>query len=404
MEADVTIVGAGLSGLTAGLLLQQSGAEVIILEKSNRPGGRMKTDQKEGFQLDHGFQIYLSAYPAGKRILDLDALDLKKLTPGALLLHNKRMYAVGDPQKAPGSIFSTLFAPVGGLGQKWKILQAKKKLLNKPVEEIWPQSPKNTVLAWQEDYGFGSEMINHFLAPFFQGIFFDRELSTDRKMFEFVFKMFAEGYASVPAAGMEAIPQQLAGKLKPGTLLCNQEVTLRRGKSVQTSDGSEYTGKVILYACPPAPPEQENWRSSTTVYLKTKYPPVRKAILAMLTDTDLWCNNMVVLSEVAKSYAPPDQSLIAVSSPDPIPGGKMESLPALIKKELTPWFKTSTWEHLDTFHIPFALPAQRYLPLGNGFNKLEDHVFTCGDHESYGSSNAAMESGERAAATILKLL
>ncbi|MEL6926508.1 MAG: oleate hydratase, partial [Bacteroidota bacterium] len=56
----IIIVGAGLAGLTAANYLQQKGHEVKILEASDRVGGRVKTDQHEGFLLDHGFQVFLT--------------------------------------------------------------------------------------------------------------------------------------------------------------------------------------------------------------------------------------------------------------------------------------------------------------------------------------------------------
>jgi hypothetical protein len=404
MEVDVIVIGAGLSGLTAGLLLQQSGQEVLLLEASDRPGGRMKTDLNNGFRLDHGFQIYLSAYPAGHRLLDLKALKFKHFAPGAFLLHNGKRYTLGDPQRRPSTLLSTLMAPVGGLGQKLNMLKAKNKLRQKSLETIWAQSPKNVIDCWQEDYGFEDDMINNFLKPFYQGIFFDTELSTDRKMFEFIFKMFAEGNAVVPQYGIEEIPKQLAGRLKPGTLQVQKKVIGRQGNTVFTEDGDQFTGQVILYACPHDGFKDHLWKQSTTVYFTAPATPYRRPMISLLTDSQAWTNNMVVMSQVSSAYAPKGQSLIAISSAKPIPDKRGTRLQELIKKELQPYFKTSGWEHLETYHIPYSLPTQKYLPLGNGLEKVENNVYTCGDHQAYGASNAAMEAGELAAKTILRLV
>jgi phytoene dehydrogenase-like protein len=51
---DTIIIGGGLAGLTAGLLLQQQGQQVAIYEKSDQIGGRAITRQKNGFHLNLG--------------------------------------------------------------------------------------------------------------------------------------------------------------------------------------------------------------------------------------------------------------------------------------------------------------------------------------------------------------
>ena len=79
----VHIIGAGISGLVAATVLEKNGFYPIILEATDRVGGRVKTDIVEGYQLDHGFQVLLTAYPAAQKYLDLDSLDLQKFLPGA---------------------------------------------------------------------------------------------------------------------------------------------------------------------------------------------------------------------------------------------------------------------------------------------------------------------------------
>jgi len=60
----VLIVGAGMAGLSCATQLHRAGRPFILIEASERVGGRVRTDRTaDGFLLDHGFQVLLSAYP-----------------------------------------------------------------------------------------------------------------------------------------------------------------------------------------------------------------------------------------------------------------------------------------------------------------------------------------------------
>jgi phytoene dehydrogenase-like protein len=50
------VVGAGLAGMSAAITLQKNGADVVVVEASDRTGGRVASDQIDGFTLDRGFQ------------------------------------------------------------------------------------------------------------------------------------------------------------------------------------------------------------------------------------------------------------------------------------------------------------------------------------------------------------
>ena len=59
---DVAIVGAGLAGLSCAVMLERAGLSVRLLEAEDAPGGRIRTDQVEGFRLDRGFQLERSRW------------------------------------------------------------------------------------------------------------------------------------------------------------------------------------------------------------------------------------------------------------------------------------------------------------------------------------------------------
>jgi len=51
---DVVVVGAGLAGLNAAMLLESQGLKVQVVEASDRVGGRLRTGRAEGFQSELG--------------------------------------------------------------------------------------------------------------------------------------------------------------------------------------------------------------------------------------------------------------------------------------------------------------------------------------------------------------
>src|SRR5580658_4267851 len=96
-EKTVVVVGAGLAGLCCARRLQREGCDAHLYEATDGVGGRLRTDIVDGFQLDRGFQVVLTAYPALRRELDLSRLDLRPLDPGALVICNGRLFPFTDP-------------------------------------------------------------------------------------------------------------------------------------------------------------------------------------------------------------------------------------------------------------------------------------------------------------------
>lgn len=68
--AKVIIIGAGLSGLSTAYFLQRRGYEVLVLEASDRPGGRMQTLERGGDRVDVGAQFFHSNYRRTLALID----------------------------------------------------------------------------------------------------------------------------------------------------------------------------------------------------------------------------------------------------------------------------------------------------------------------------------------------
>ncbi|MEM7046735.1 MAG: FAD-dependent oxidoreductase [Pseudomonadota bacterium] len=60
----LAIIGAGLAGLTAAILLRERAAHITIFEKSRGLGGRMATRRADPFIFDHGAQFFTAKTPA----------------------------------------------------------------------------------------------------------------------------------------------------------------------------------------------------------------------------------------------------------------------------------------------------------------------------------------------------
>ncbi|HRE83465.1 MAG TPA: FAD-dependent oxidoreductase, partial [Opitutaceae bacterium] len=141
---DVVIVGAGLAGLTCARALQARGADCVVLEAADVPGGRVRTDEVEGFRLDRGFQVLLTAYPAAQRWLDFDALRLGKFAAGARVATPDGTAHVSDPWREPIRLWETLRAPVGTVGDKLRVGALRLAATRGSANTVWERGAGRT--------------------------------------------------------------------------------------------------------------------------------------------------------------------------------------------------------------------------------------------------------------------
>ncbi|MCH7400255.1 protoporphyrinogen/coproporphyrinogen oxidase [Belliella kenyensis] len=405
---NVYIIGAGVSGLIAAFELERSGNTPIILESSDRVGGRIATDLHEGFLLDRGFQVLLTAYPEARRYLDYDALNLKFFTPGARIIHPGNSYTISDPMRNPSQLISMILSKVGSLSDKLKIRKLNLELSRKSIDEIF-ESPSLTTLAYLKEYGFSSKIINNFFKPFFSGIFLENELNTSSRMFQFVFKMFGEGHAAVPEKGMGEIANYLKNKLTHTEIRLNTPVLSIEGPKITLQNGEIIEAEKIIVTCRPdlvidqLKGEFKPSRSVYNLYFSLERSFMIQPLIALVPDEKFLINNLVFMTDVSKYYSSSGKALLSVSVTKPV---KNEgSLVDLIKIELEALSGISAefFKHIKTYKIKEALPQvddmKANLPFTN--SKLNDHVFLAGDYMLNGSINAAMTSGRKAAEAVI---
>jgi len=398
---EVVIVGAGLAGLTCARRLQAGGVDCVVLEAGDGIGGRVRTDVVEGFRLDRGFQVLLTAYPAAKKWLDYERLELKKFSAGARVWCDGTMHRVSDPWREPGALWATLRAPVGSLADKVRIATLRAAARRGTLAELFARKETSALSALRA-HGFSERMIERFMRPWLGGVFLDAELETSSRMLEFVFRMFAEGDTAVPATGMQAIPEQLGAGLTPGTVRLSARVAAVESGAVRLVSGERIAGRRIVVAADLLPEvEVPTWRAVTAVYFAAKASPLGEPTL-MLNGTGRGrVNSVAVMSDVAPGYAPAGESLLSVS----VLGEASRddaALAADVRKELMEWFGAvvTEWRALRVYRVRRALPVR--WPLDRRApTAVRPGVWVAGDFVNSASIQGAMESGNGVAEAIL---
>ena len=409
-EAPVIIVGAGMSGLSCALHLQAAGLNLRLIDSSDGVGGRVRTDVVDGFLLDRGFQVYLDAYPETGALLDLKALDLRKFEPGALVFNGKRLKRLMDVFRRPASAWTSATAPIGGFIDKLRVGLMRSQILGSTLEQIADREDRTTE-SYLRGRGFSEAMIDTFFRSFYGGIFLESELRTSSRMFEFTFKMFGQGSATLPAKGMGEIPKQLAARLPLDSIALNQKVVSLDAHSVTLSSGEQIHGRAVVLATnaagvgsllPELKERMPDWRSVTNLYFCAPSSPINESIICLNGSGEGVVNNVCALSDVSPDYSSDGRALISVSVLGLHPE---ESLPAKVQQELMGWFGecVGEWSHLRTDLIPEALPEQTPKAQKDKAGFIQQKgIYVCGDHATSASIEGAVISGKRVAEAILK--
>ena len=370
----------------------------------------MHTDEVNGFLLDRGFQVLLTAFPEAKGMLDYGRLELKTFTPGALSWYAGRMNRLVDPWRTPGAWKEALQSEFGTLGDKLRMARLRSRLKSASIEKIFA-GPDRSTKAALEAARFSQQMIHRFFRPILGGIFLDGELKSSSRMYEFVFKMMSEGDVAVPARGMGTIPAQLAEKLPENAVRLNTRVDELHENDVKLAGGEILRAKAIVVAAdgPSAAhligEVEPSSRSVTCFYYSAEEAPMKERMLVLNGDGAGPVNNFAVISNVAPSYAPAGKHLISATVL-----GKHKlteaQLSGFIIAQMKNWFGkvASTWQFLRGYYVSHAQPQQYPGALDPPERpvRVRPGVYVCGDHRDNASIQGAMRSGRRAAEAVVK--
>ncbi|CAM4210560.1 NAD(P)/FAD-dependent oxidoreductase [Deinococcus marmoris] len=409
-QLDTVVVGAGLAGLTAARILSRAGQRVRVLEASGALGGRVRSRVVDGFTLDAGYQVLFPSYPAVKRNLDLEALDLVPIPPSAAVRRGKREDVLGDPRRDPAALPSTLTTGVLSVADKLRVGKLALAVLLAPPHTLLT-GPDETTESYLRGQGFSESALDNFFRPFFGGIFLRRELDTSARLFRYYLRMLIDGGAALPRAGIGAIPQQLASGLD---IQVNVRVTDLRAHgshvTLQTPSG-ELDARNVIVATDPntaagllGQDVSRGSLGSTYLYYAAHKQIDDQPRLLLNAETGL-INNAQWLSNVLPGRVPPGQHLLAVT----LLGNHAEDdaeLDACVRGELEHWYGEAAVSGLRTLAVE-RIPHAQYPQPPSYADTLPGHatnmegVFLASEITSMSGIQGAMESGEKAAAIVL---
>ena len=410
----VVVVGAGLAGLACASDLAAAGATVRVLEAGDAVGGRMRTDRQAGFLLDRGFQVFNTSYPQVKRRMDLRALQLRAFTPGMLLHTSRGRVRFTDPTRQPRQAADILTGRLAGPRDLAALTLLTARDMFGPVSRIKRGRDQSTLAALRRA-GISGALIDQMFRPFLAGVFLEDELETSSRFFHLVWRSMLRGTLCLPRHGIQAVPEQLAAALPPGTIRLETPVSQLTGEGVLLGDGSERPAGTVVVATGAATAARllpglnvPATRTVTTLYHAAPASPLTEPTI--LVDSEREILNTSVLSEVTPGYASDGRALVSTSvlgTGDTSvldtrvegPGG----LEAAVRGRLAIMYQTDTsgWEHLASYTVEGALPVMAApYPLTRG-SRVGPGRYVCGDHRATGSVQGALASGARAAREVL---
>ena len=391
-KCQVGVIGAGLSGIICALECQRRGLETVILESSQKVGGRLQSEIIQGAICDRGFQVFLPSYPTAKKwvkslninwchyprsaqIIDRDCqwFGLPWLTP--------EKYQIG------GRLKPTLY----------DYLQLSKDSLkglffNNRLDEDYPTET-------YFNHSYSKEFAGKFLKPFFRGVFLDRYLMAPIPLFQYYLNLFLRGGVAIPENGMGEITRKLALGLHKNSLFLHkkvQKVILNQNRWVlKIHDCEELHADVVVIAtddhqaCKLFP---ELGNPSTPLPLSTHFF-LTNNIPEKLGPLNLFPNGksihgIAIPTIVAPKYTNGNFHLLMITTLGSKHIHKEDILKELIQLSI---LENEKWEWIH--HIPLGqtLPKARKVIFEN------PNLILSGDWTCLPSIEGACQSGENAA-------
>ena len=385
----VVVVGAGLAGLSAAKLLNEAGIDVRVLEASTSVGGRVQTDEINGYRFDRGFQLINARYPEVDALNIVNKLDFRYAPRAVDIALDGFSVRLGDPRKY---FYSALRSESGSLREKISFL---KYLFSKSTHGSNVESELLAVGC--------NKLYTRVLKPFLTGVFLAQPARVDSVSGREIIKGFISGAPGLPARGAGELSRVLAGEI--GTIETGVQVNAITGLELNTSKGVIAARAIIvatdqITAAQLLDIEEVGESVSCTTWFHST-PDVVDCDSTLRVDglARGAIINSIAISKLLPLSAPVDRILFSSTSL----GHASESE---VRRHLSLMWGVDTagWELVAKYDIKNALPL--FAPGRSHAQSLQVRpgVWRAGDYLSAASQNGALASGRLAALELINSL
>ncbi len=413
-----------MAGLACAAEAVRQNQPVLLLEASDRLGGRVRTDIVEGYRIDRGFQVVPEAYPALADVIALPEIAPRRFDAGAVIWDGATRYRMEsplqDPKRLPGLLRShpVPFRDLVRLAR----LAAECRMAGWTTAAAASVTREGSQSAAElfRRRGFSETFMTRFAKPFWGGIALDPSLSLSAGPVLFTSKMFAEGAAVLPNDGMQGLPDAIAARYPEGMVRLHTPVdaiVIENGRTTGVVAGGATIPASAVVVATDGPAARAltgidaiptGGVGCTTVYLAgARDPGIGKTLLLNGSGSG-GVNHIAPLSNVAPSYAPQGKHLVAavlLDTPD-LRHRNPDSLNQLARAETARMLGQGIedWEAISTVRTSFAqfrqppgfvahLPRNRTGTIG---------LYLAGEYTVDSSINGAIRSGLDAARAMLR--
>jgi hypothetical protein len=385
----VIVVGAGLAGLSAALTLLDAGVAVRVLEASTTLGGRVQTDEINGYRFDRGFQLINAKYPELAALNIVHQLDFAYAPRAVDIALDGSAVRLGDPRKYFASAFRS---QSGSMREKISFLKY-----------LFSHSAHGSNVESELMAAGCNNLYTRVLRPFLTGVFLTQPTRVDAVSGREIIKSFISGAPGLPAKGAGELSRVLAAQI--GAVETGVQVNAISGLELSTSKG-EISARAIIVATDQTTAAQllEIEEVGESVSCTTWFHSTADAITC---DATLRVDglargpivNSIAISKLLPLSTPADRILFSSTSLGHASESEIRRHLALM------WgVDTAGWELVAKYDIKSALPL---FPPGHARAQslyIKPGVWRAGDYLSAASQNGALASGRLAALELLNSL